>query len=114
MKWLLVFAFATLSFGGNGELFFNGNCITCHGVNHKNKSAPTIQEVQKAYKTAFSKKDDFIAFMVKWVKNPDEKTSIMQSAIIKYSLMPELGFDEYTLKQIAAFLYEKDFNTNIK
>ena len=48
--------------------------------------------------------------MSQWVYKPNEKTSIMQDAIDKYKLMPELAYDMETLKEIASFLYEHDYS----
>lgn len=47
--------------------------------------------------------------MSKWVQYPKKETSIMKDAIIKYELMPELGFDLDTLEQISEYIYESDF-----
>jgi hypothetical protein len=47
--------------------------------------------------------------MVKWVQKPDAKTAIMPEAIAQYGLMPELGFDSDSLKEMALFVYEKQF-----
>lgn len=91
-----------------GETLFNGNCVTCHKVDEPN-SSPTIVEIQSRYKKSFSTRDDFVAFMIKWVQKPDRKTALMPESIVKYGLMPELGFEHETLKEIAHFLYEKKF-----
>ncbi len=48
--------------------------------------------------------------MATWVQHPNAKTSLMNDAIKKHELMPELGFDLYTLKQIAQYIYNTDFN----
>jgi len=47
--------------------------------------------------------------MTKWVEKPDAKTALMPEAISQYGLMPELGFDRETLREIGLFLYEKKF-----
>ena len=102
---LILFSLSTLSFGNSyGELLFNGNCITCH---HKTKSisAPSIKIIVSRYKDAFSEKSDFVSYMSSWVLKPNAKTSIMEDMIIKYELMPELGYDKDTLEKIASYLY---------
>jgi len=92
------------------SLLFNGNCITCHKENQA-ISAPSIIEVQKRYKSVFATKEEFVEYMSTWVQYPKEETSIMQDAIKKYGLMPELGFDKETLKDITTYIYETDFNS---
>lgn len=90
-------------------LLFNGNCITCHKTDNLNKSAPTIQEIQSNYKNAFPNKKDFVDYMSVWVVNPNAKTSLMNSAINKYGLMPELGYDKVTIEEIAEYIYDTEF-----
>lgn len=91
-----------------GETLFNGNCVTCHKVDIPN-SAPTIGEIQKRYKKALPTKEAFVTFMAKWVEKPNAKTALMPEAVSQYGLMPELGFDNETLKEIGNFLYEQKF-----
>jgi cytochrome c551/c552 len=91
-----------------GETLFNGNCVTCHTIDIP-KSAPTIVAIQQLYNKSFSTQDAFVAFMAKWVQKPDAKTALMPEAVVQYGLMPELGFDSDSLKEIARFIYEKQF-----
>ena len=56
-KLLLVASITTSIYATNyASLLFHGNCVTCH---HETKaiSAPSALEIQKAYKSAFSKKE---------------------------------------------------------
>ena len=92
-----------------GKLFFNGNCVTCH-FETKKVSAPSILEVRESYLSAFPLEEDFIKYMSVWVLNPDKNTSIMLTSIDEFGLMPELGYDEYTLKEIAKYIYKTDFS----
>lgn len=91
------------------ELYFTGNCVTCHFIKEK-KSAPSIIEIKENYLNAFPKKEDFVRYMSKWVLKPNAETSIMSHSIKEFELMPELGYDEYTLREIAKYIYETDFN----
>lgn len=90
-------------------LLFHGNCITCHDTK-QNKSAPTIQAIQKAYKSAFRDKETFIKQMSQWVYDPNVQNSIMSLDIEKYGLMPHLAYDKKVLEEIAQFIYENDFD----
>lgn len=92
-----------------GELFFDGNCVTCHFKIEK-KSAPSISEIREHYLRAFPKEEDFIDYMSKWILKPNEEMSIMRHSIKEFELMPELGYDEYTLRKIAKYIYETDFS----
>lgn len=106
---ILILFFSNIFAIDYGELFFQGNCVTCHYVNEK-KSAPSIIEVRENYLRAFPKEDDFVEFMTTWVLKPNKEMSIIQHSIDEFELMPELGYDEYTLKEIAKYLYKTDFS----
>ena len=94
----------TMVIADMGALLFNGNCATCHHI-HKASSAPTIIEIQKRYKKAFPDKKQFVEYMSKWVVNPNAATSLMSDKIAKYGLMPHLGFDTSTTREIAEYIY---------
>lgn len=106
--WLLFFTLAYLKASSAGELYFSGNCVTCHHPT-KTISAPSVVEFKKRYSNAFSDKKEFVNYMSKWVLKPTEKGSLMHDAIQKHGLMPELGFDEDTLREIATYIYDTDF-----
>jgi len=94
-----------------GELFFQGNCKTCH---HKTKSisAPSMKLIQDTYKRAFPSQKEFVKYMSNWVAHPNTQTSLMHQAIQKYSLMPELVFDKETLQTISRYIYNTKFQKN--
>jgi len=68
-----------------------------------------MMEVRKRCLTAFGDKKDFIKQMVQWVHKPNEERSIMQDAIDKYGLMPNLTFEKDVLQDIAEYIYKTDF-----
>ncbi len=106
---ILILFFVNLDAKKLRELYFTGNCITCHFIN-ESKSAPSIQEIKENYLNAFPKEEDFVNYMTKWVLEPNDKTSIMHYSIEKFGIMPQLGYDEYTLREIAKYIYDTDFN----
>ncbi len=105
---LLFLILSSLNADSIGSLLFHGNCITCH---HETQtiSAPSMVNVREHYKRAFSKKEDFVKYMSKWVANPNPETSIMLQDIDKHGLMPHLGFEEEALKEIVEYIYDTDF-----
>ena len=111
-RYLLPFLLLTFNLQANdtSSLLFNGNCITCHSET-KSESAPSVVEFKSRYISAFSQKDDFVYQMSTWVEDPKVETSIMQDAVKKYGLMPHLGFDIDTLRDISAYIYETDFTS---
>ncbi|MBA1433193.1 MAG: cytochrome C [Epsilonproteobacteria bacterium] len=91
-----------------GALLFHGNCVTCH-YELESKSAPAIIEVRQRYKDAFPIKKDFVKYLSEWVHSPSAEKSIMQDAIAKYELMPQLAYEKDVLEEIAAYIYDTDF-----
>lgn len=105
---ILLISFSQLDASDMRALFFHGNCVTCH-FEDRAHSAPSIEEIKQRYKSAFSNKEDFVEYMSNWVLKPKASTSLMDEAINRYKLMPELGYDLSTLKEISAYIYETDF-----
>jgi hypothetical protein len=112
MKRLLVVLILVLNLEADGykSLLFSGNCATCH-LSNKSESAPSVVEIKERYKSAFQNKKDFVDYMSTWVQYPNKDTSLMVDSIKKYELMPELGFDLETLREISEYIYDTDFQT---
>lgn len=112
MKNVLIFILIALHVEANdmSSLMFNGNCITCHKET-ETISAPSVVHFKEVYLNAFPDKKDFVLYMSNWVQNPDEETSLMRSSVKKHGVMPNLGFDIDTLRDISAYIYETDFKT---
>lgn len=66
-------------------------------------------QLKENYLNAFPAKSDFVEYMSKWVVKPNEKTSLMLQAVKKYKLMPELGFDINTTREISEYIFETNF-----
>lgn len=108
-KTYFVLIFSTSIFAASfGETLFEGNCVTCH---HKTKSisAPSTLELKKRYLKVFPKREEFVDYMAKWVHDPQENTSIMDDAIKKYGLMPQLAFPLDTTTEVSKYIYDTDF-----
>lgn len=110
---LALLMFSQLNASDYGSMLFHGNCVTCH-FETKDVSAPSMMRVRENYLRAFPNKKDFIAYMSTWVKQPKKETSIMLGDIKKYELMPYLHYELDTLKEIAAYVYETDFEQEHK
>ena len=91
-----------------GGLLFHGNCVTCH-YETEEKSAPAMAEVRRRYLIAFPQKKEFVKYLSEWVHQPSIEGSIMQDAIKKHGLMPQLAYEKDVLKEIASYIYETDF-----
>lgn len=106
---IAIFIFSiSLNANSYGRLLLDGNCITCHQKT-KSLSAPSLQIIVTRYKEVFLNKSDFVSYMSSWVLKPNAQTSIMEDMILKYELMPELGYDKDTLEIISSYLYDMKF-----
>ena len=102
----LIIIFSPTTWGADdGALLFNGNCAMCHHLK-KASSAPTIHEIRRRYLQAFPKKEDFVNYMSAFVLNPSEQKSLMHDKIEKYGLMPQLAFEEQSVRDIALYIYK--------
>jgi cytochrome c551/c552 len=109
LRLTLFLTYASLSLAESmASLIFHGNCTMCH-VETKTVSAPSIIEVKKHYMSAFSKKEDFIKYMSEFALHPSAELSIMQHSVKKHGLMPELGYEIETLREITEYIYDTDF-----
>lgn len=109
MKLLFLVFLALELFASNiPKTLFYGNCVACHELTSP-ISAPSIQELKENYKRAFPQKKEFVQYMSKWVYAPNPKTSLMHHSIQKYGLMPNLGYDEEMLRDIAGYIYDTNF-----
>jgi cytochrome c551/c552 len=105
---ILFTLFVNMLQADEGELLFQGNCVTCH---HKTRSisAPSMKEVKAVYLSAFIEKKDFVHYMSEWVLQPNKGSAMMNEAVKKYSLMPQLAFEKDVLNEIATYIYQTDF-----
>ncbi len=108
-SFLLLSLLVMLVQADEGELLFQGNCVTCHYPN-KSVSAPSMQKVRETYKTAFKDKKDFVYYMSTWVLHPSHDTAMMSDAVKKYKLMPQLAYEKEVLEEIASYIYKTDFS----
>ena len=106
---LILFSTLILEAVNYDALLLNGNCTTCH-LKNQPASAPSLQEIKKHYIKKYPSKKMFVTAMSTWIKTPTLKEALMDEAVEKYGLMPELAFDMETLKSITSYLYEQDFS----
>jgi len=86
------------------------NCISCHSpeLNKADKIAPTIAEIKKSYTANNETKQDFISDFISFLENPTKEASKMSHAVKEYGLMPNMGFSNEQIKQVANYLFKQD------
>ena len=92
----------------DGKSLFESLCMSCHVVSGKPTIAPPIFGVKNHVIQAHPRRDDFIQYIVQWVKQPDASSSLMPGAVRRFGVMPGLPYSEEQVRKIAAFLYDTE------
>jgi len=92
----------------NGQFLYNANCTVCH-IETDTKVAPAMHEIKENYLRAYPEKNDFVNGMTTWLLNPNATTSMLQHAVDKYKVMPDLAYDKQMLNFITSYIYDTKF-----
>lgn len=95
-----------------GKQLMEINCYACHNPSTEpdQRIGPPMIAVKKHYITQNTTKEQFIADLQEWIKNPSEEKSKMPGAIRNFGLMPYAPFPEETISQIADYIYDFDMD----
>lgn len=90
-----------------GKKLMETNCYVCHNPSssEKNRIGPPMIAIKKHYINDNISKDEFIASMQKWIKNPNKEDAKMFGAVKRFGVMPKQYFPEETIKQIADYMF---------
>jgi len=93
-----------------GKKLMETNCYLCHSPNageNEGRIAPPMVAIKARYidKEGYNK-DEFIAAMTSFVKNPTEDKALMYGAVKKHGLMPRQVFPEGSVEKIAEFMFD--------
>lgn len=93
-----------------GKKLMVNNCYACHNpkTDEENIIAPPFVAVKMRYKAGGTSREEFIAAMVDWAKQPSAEKSRMPGAVEKFGVMPYQFFPEKTIEEIAAYIFEND------
>jgi mono/diheme cytochrome c family protein len=93
-----------------GKKLMETNCYTCHNptASHDARIGPPMIAIKKHYINENTTKEEFIASMQAWIKNPNEEDAKMRGAVRRFGVMPKQPFPEKTIEQIADYMYDFD------
>lgn len=91
-----------------GKALMEKYCYACHSPESGTRLAPPMSMVQMHYLEEDISKEDFIADVMNFVKEPTEDNARMYGAIRNFGLMPYQEFPDSVIKQIADYLYEAE------
>lgn len=93
-----------------GKKLMETHCYLCHSPNageNEGRIAPPMVAIKARYidKEGYNK-EEFIAAMTSFVKNPTEDKALMYGAVKKHGLMPRQVFPEGSVEKIAEFMFD--------
>lgn len=93
-----------------GKKLMETNCYVCHSpsANEKERIAPPMIAIKKHYINANTTKEQFIANMQSWIKNPNMADAKMFGAVKRFGVMPKAPYPEETIKQIADYMFDNE------
>lgn len=91
-----------------GKKLMETNCYVCHSptASHDDRIAPPMVAIKKHYIDDKTTKEEFIADMKAWIKNPNETDAKMRGAVRRFGVMPKQVFPEETIEKIADYMYD--------
>ncbi len=96
----------------DGKQTLETQCMECHAVDGRGgekKAAPPMYAVWHHYRQAHPEKEDFVAAITDWLKQPMVEKSQMKGAIKKLGLMDKLEISEADAMSVAEYLYARPF-----
>ena len=99
-----------------GKELMATNCYSCHapGGGPENRIAPPMHAVKMHYKENGISKEEFVANILAFHKNPVAENSKMPNAIEKFGIMPKFGFPDKDIEQIAEYMFLADLHKNLQ
>ncbi len=91
-----------------GKKLMETNCYVCHSptASHDDRIGPPMIAIKKHYIDDETTKEQFIADMKAWIKNPNETDAKMRGAVRRFGVMPKQAFPEETIEKIADYMYD--------
>ncbi len=90
-----------------GEDVFNRNCSVCHSVNPPPKSAPPVVPLANRYHQKYATKEEGVAAMVAFLKEPDKNKAVDEEAASRFGLMPAIPLSDEELKAVSEWFWDQ-------
>lgn len=88
-------------------------CFTCHSpereIDHKARTGPPIYKIRPHYIREGITREEFVAEISDFLKEPTEEKAKLKGAIRNFGLMPRMPLPEDDIRMIAEYLYDNDF-----
>lgn len=91
-----------------GKKLMETNCYVCHSptASHDDRIGPPMVAIKRHYINDETTKEQFIADMQAWIKDPNEDDARMRGAVRRFGVMPKQAYPEETIEKIADYMYD--------
>lgn len=92
-----------------GKKLMETNCYVCHSptASEEDRIGPPMIAIKKHYiEDDGTTKEQFVANMQAWIKNPNKEDAKMFGAVKRFGVMPKQAYPEETIAQIAEYMYD--------
>lgn len=95
-----------------GKKLMETNCYTCHSpsASQADRIGPPMIAIKKHYIDDNTTKEEFIADIQSWIKNPNAQDAKMHGAVKRFGVMPKQAFPEETVAKIADYMFDYDID----
>lgn len=87
-------------------------CFTCHSpereMDHKGRTGPPIFKIRQHYIRDGITRDEYVAEVSSFLKEPTEAKAKMKGAIRNFGLMPRMPLPDEDIRMIAEYMYDND------
>lgn len=93
-----------------GKKIMETECYICHDATTPEESriAPPMIAIKTRYTIASTSKEEFVAQIWDFVREPTEEKAVMYGALNKFGVMPYQAFPEEKIKLIAEYMYDNE------
>jgi mono/diheme cytochrome c family protein len=93
-----------------GLKIIDGNCLSCHSqeTGNSNAVAPSLAEIKTAYRESYPSPAEFISAMQEFLVAPSSDKALMRPALVKFGIMPNLGYADAQYASVATYLFYAD------
>lgn len=91
-----------------GKKLMETNCYVCHSptATLNDRIGPPMEAIKRYYINDETTKEQFIADMQAWIKNPNKADARMYGAVKRFGVMPKQAYPKETIEKIADYMYD--------
>ncbi|WP_233570434.1 c-type cytochrome [Prosthecochloris sp. ZM_2] len=94
--------------GHDGKAIYERHCMMCHSMAPPPVAAPPVRGVSYHYREAFENREDAVAHMVGFMKNPDPERAVCDpEAIERFGLMPAMTLPDDELRAVSVWFWDQ-------